>query len=351
MKRKLSHRAQQKRAVYPENQLNFLNNGFFSKYNLPTFEEKLKQTNFSNIPLSKLKIFQINLGYMCNQVCEHCHVDAGPDRKEIMNWETMTYCLEAIKISKPEVVDLTGGAPEMNPYFKDFILALKKLKVPEIIVRSNLTIFFANKKFADLPQFFKSNKIHIVSSLPCYTAENTDKQRGEGVFNKSIKALLLLNEMGYGADQDLILDLVYNPGGAFLPGDQKVLEKDYKKELMSNFNIRFNQLFAITNMPVSRFLDFLIASERYDDYMTTLVNSFNPKTINDLMCTNTLSVSWNGNLYDCDFNQMLELTNSSASKNIKDFNAKELSKRTIVTSQHCYGCTAGTGSSCQGTVL
>jgi radical SAM/Cys-rich protein len=351
LKRKLSFRAQNKANILPENQLKLLTDGVFGKSKLPTFKEKLIELNFQNIPLKKLKVFQINLGYMCNQVCEHCHVDAGPDRKEIMSWETMNDCLAAIKVSKPEVVDLTGGAPEMNPNFRQFILALKKLNVNDIIVRSNLTIFLANKKYLDLPQFFKENNIHVISSLPCYTQENTDKQRGEGVFNKSIESLILLNDIGYGKEESLKLDLVFNPGGASLPGDQNSLELDYKKELLDNFGIVFNQLYTITNMPISRFLDYLIVSEKYDEYMTTLVNSFNPSTLGELMCSNTISVSWDGRLYDCDFNQMLELSVKSTSKHIREFNSYQLSRREIRTSQHCYGCTAGAGSSCQGTVI
>lgn len=351
LKRKLSFRAQNKLSILPQNQLKLLNNGIFGESKLPFFNEKLIEFNCQKIPLKQLEVFQINLGYMCNQVCEHCHVDAGPDRKEIMSWQTMNDCLSAIKESKPDIVDLTGGAPEMNPNFKRFILALKNLNIKDIIVRSNLTIFLANKKYSDLPQFFKENEIHVISSLPCYTQENTDKQRGEGVFNKSIESLILLNNIGYGKEDSLKLDLVFNPGGASLPGNQKALELDYKNQLFENFGIVFNQLYTITNMPISRFLDYLIVSEKYEQYMTTLVNSFNPSTLGQLMCSNTISVSWDGKLYDCDFNQMLELSVASKSKHISEFNVSHLSEREIRTSQHCYGCTAGAGSSCQGTVL
>ena len=239
----------------------------------------------------------------------------------------------------------------MNPKFRQFIIELKKLNIKDIIVRSNLTVFYAHRRFKDLPEFFKEHKIHVVSSLPCYTKENTDKQRGEGVFSKSITALKQLNELGYGNDSSLVLDLVYNPGGAFLPGNQQDLELAYKKELKENFDIDFNQLFTITNMPISRFLDFLIASERYEEYMTSLVNAFNPSTISDLMCTHTISVDWQGFLYDCDFNQMLDLKVSSDSNHISKFNSTKMRERNIIVSQHCYGCTAGAGSSCQGTVV
>ena len=333
------------------NQLPFFNDGFFSEGRLPKFRDNIKKNNYSKLPINTLKVFQINLGYLCNQTCEHCHVDAGPQRREIMSWETMLECLNVIEKVQPEVVDLTGGAPEMNPKFKQFVLELKKLNIKDIIVRSNLTVFYAHKRFNDLPDFFKKHRLHIISSLPCYTKENTDKQRGEGVFNQSIEALKRLNHLGYASVPDLELDLVYNPGGAFLPGDQKKLELAYKHELKENFNISFNQLFTITNMPISRFLDFLIASERYEEYMTSLVNAFNPATIDELMCTHTISVDWEGYLYDCDFNQMLGLKLQSESNHISDFNIAAINKREIITSQHCYGCAAGSGSSCQGTVL
>ena len=333
------------------NQLLFLNNGIFSNGRLPKFQDKILANQFSKIPVNKLKVFQVNLGYLCNQVCEHCHVDAGPSRREIMSWSTMLECLKVIKQEQHEIVDLTGGAPEMNPKFKQFIIALKKLNVKDVIVRSNLTVFYAHKRFNDLPEFFKKHNLHVISSLPCYTKENTDKQRGNGVFSKSITALRKLNALGYGKDSSLKLDLVYNPGGAFLPGDQQKLELAYKKELKDNFDVNFNQLFTITNMPISRFLDFLIASDRYELYMTSLVNAFNQTTIADLMCTHKLSVHWQGYLYDCDFNQMLGLKVASKSNHISDFKIKEFNDREIIISQHCYGCAAGAGSSCQGTVI
>lgn len=351
MKRKISFKAQRKVSVLPENQLGLLNKINFGDSSIPIFNDKLIENNCQKLPVKDLKVFQINLGYMCNQVCDHCHVDAGPDRKEIMTWDTIKECLVAIEESKPEIVDLTGGAPEMNPNFREFILALKKINIKKIIVRSNLTIFFANNNYSDLPNFFRDNEIHVISSLPCYTKENTDNQRGDGVFNKSIEALVVLNSLGYGKKPSLKLDLVYNPGGANLPGDQASLEKDYKNELFKNFGIVFNDLFTMTNMPISRFLDYLIVSGNYETYMNTLVNSFNPSTLNELMCTNTISVSWDGTLYDCDFNQMLELPIKSPLKHISEFSVSALAKREISTSQHCYGCTAGSGSSCQGTVV
>jgi len=332
-------------------QLEILSNGIFQNEELPKFSTKLKAQNQFPLKPKTLEILQINVGYMCNQVCAHCHVDAGPDRKEIMTRETMHQCLDVIKETGAHTLDLTGGAPEMNPDFRWFVEEATKVGVKDVIVRSNLTIITANKKYNDLPEFFKKHKVHVISSMPHWTKGKTDQQRGDGVFNASIKALRMLNAVGYGMPgSELKLDLVYNPSGAFLPGDQTALEADFKKALSSNFEIQFHDLFSITNLPISRFLDYLIASENYEEYMYNLVEAFNPAAVDNVMCTNTLSVSWDGWLYDCDFNQMLELKVDSAVQHIRDFNKEILSKRTICISQHCYGCTAGAGSSCQGTV-
>lgn len=347
-----SLKAQQNKIALAQVQLKVLNSTPFSSGSLPTFQQKLKENNQFPLTLKKLDIFQVNIGYMCNQVCEHCHVDAGPDRKEIMTTETMQQCLDAIKISGASTVDITGGAPEMNNNFRWFIEEINKLGVKDIIVRSNLTIIVANKKYYDLPEFFKANNVHVISSLPCYTKENVDKQRGEGVFADSIKALKMLNEVGYGIEgSGLKLDLVYNPGGPSLPGSQEGLQADYKRELMDLFGISFNYLFTITNLPISRFLDFLLASERYEEYMEKLVTNFNPYAVDGVMCRETISVSWDGFIYDCDFNQMLELKVASKSNHISKFSLEELAKRNIIISQHCYGCTAGAGSSCQGVTV
>ncbi|WP_424495206.1 arsenosugar biosynthesis radical SAM (seleno)protein ArsS [Salinimicrobium sp. GXAS 041] len=334
----------------PANQLELLANGIFKSGELPTFREKVKQT-YGELKPGRLEILQINLGYMCNQVCSHCHVDAGPDRKEIMTRETMQHCLEAINKTGAHTLDLTGGAPEMNPNFRWFVEEASKAGIKDFIVRSNLTIIVANKKYYDLPEFFKKHNVHVISSLPFYKKEKTDRQRGKGVFNKSIEALKMLNAVGYGKEgSGLKLDLVYNPSGAFLPTNQEALEKDFKNALKKDFDIDFNQLFAITNLPISRFLEYLIASENYEDYMYALVEAFNPSAVQNVMCTNTISVSWDGWLYDCDFNQMLELKVASKVKHIKDYNEEVLQNREILISQHCYGCTAGAGSSCQGSV-
>ena len=333
-------------------QIEILSNGIFKNGELPTFKNKIAESNQFPLQAKKLEILQINVGYMCNQVCDHCHVDAGPDRKEIMTRDTMQQCLEVIKNTGAHTLDLTGGAPEMNPDFRWFVEEAAKAGVKDFIVRSNLTIIRANKKYYDLPEFFKKHNVHVVSSMPHWTRGKTDKQRGDGVFDKSIKALQELNAVGYGMpDGRLKLDLVYNPSGAFLPGDQAAMEKDFKKALKDDFGIQFHNLFAITNLPISRFLDYLIASENYEDYMYSLVEAYNPTAVKNVMCTNTLSVSWDGYLFDCDFNQMLELKVDSPVQHISDFNKELLNKRTICISQHCYGCTAGAGSSCQGTVV
>ncbi len=332
-------------------QLQLLNAAPFATGELPFFADKIKETDQFPLKPNKLEILQVNVGYMCNQVCAHCHVDAGPDRKEIMTRETMGQILEVIETTGAHTLDLTGGAPEMNPHFRWFVEEASKVGIKDFIVRSNLTIIRANPKYYDLPDFFKKHNIHVVSSMPHWTRGKTDKQRGDGVFDKSIKALQELNDRGYGMPgSDLKLDLVYNPSGAYLPGNQASMEKDFKKALAEDFNIQFHNLFAITNLPIARFLDYLIASENYEDYMYALVEGYNPAAVQNVMCTNTLSVSWDGYLYDCDFNQMLELRVDSEAQHISEYREDLLAGRDIQISQHCYGCTAGAGSSCQGSV-
>lgn len=346
-----SLKSRQDSLAQTEKQLEILNGGIFEDGTLPTFKEKVKNSNIQQVRPTGLEILQINVGYMCNQVCSHCHVDAGPDRKEIMTQETMEQILHVLRNSKINTVDLTGGAPEMHPQFRWFVEEIRKTEVEEIIVRSNLTIILANKKYNDLPEFFSEHKIHVISSLPFYKRNKTDRQRGDGVFDSSIKALQMLNAVGFGLpNSELQLDLVYNPSGAFLPGDQKALELDFKKALAEDFNIKFNLLFTITNLPISRFLDYLIASENYEEYMHALVDAFNPSAVGNVMCTNTISVSWEGFLFDCDFNQMLDLKVDSTIAHISEFNSTVLDDRNIRLSQHCYGCTAGAGSSCQGSI-
>lgn len=335
-----------------QKQLEILSGGLFQDGSLPTFANKIKEINQFPLKPKKIEILQINVGYMCNQVCAHCHVDAGPDRKEIMTVATMEQILEVLRTSEVSTLDLTGGAPEMNPNFRWFVEEASKIGVKDFIVRSNLTIIRANKKYYDLPEFFAKHNIHVISSLPFYKREKTDKQRGDGVFDASIKALQMLNEVGYGKEgSSLKLDLVYNPSGAFLPTDQTALQNDFKVALKEDFDIDFHNLFAITNLPISRFLDYLIASDNYEEYMYSLVEAYNPAAVANVMCTNTVSVSWDGWLYDCDFNQMLDLKVASSGKHISEFNIESLQDRNIIVSQHCYGCTAGAGSSCQGTTI
>ncbi len=336
-----------------EKQVEILENGIFKEGKLPSFRSKLFTAGYTTLKPGTLEIFQVNVGYLCNQVCKHCHVDAGPDRKEIMTRETLERCLEVLEKTRIPTLDITGGAPEMNPDFRWFVREAKKISVKEIIVRSNLTILLANPKFHDLPEFFREHGVRVCSSLPFYQKEKTDRQRGEGVFTKSIEALRMLNAVGYGKPESgLILDLVFNPSGAFLPGNQQQLERDFKKELHQEYAIDFNNLFTITNTPVSRFLDFLLDSGNYEDYMEKLVNAFNPAAIPGVMCRNTICVDWQGFLYDCDFNQMLEWrVNHGAPDTIWNFDFDRLVQRGIVFGAHCYGCTAGAGSSCGGAVV
>jgi radical SAM/Cys-rich protein len=322
-------------------------------FNLAPFQQKLECIGLYPLKPTGLEIFQINVGKMCNQVCKHCHVDAGPDRKEIMTRETMHQCLEVLAANSSfTTVDLTGGAPEMNPDFRWFVEEIKKVNLEiKIIVRCNLTIIRANKKYYDLPEFYKFHHIEVVSSLPFYSKDRTDKQRGDGVFDDSIQALQMLNAVGYGLEgSDLILNLVYNPAGAFLPASQTALEKDFKDSLKKEFGISFHALYAITNLPVSRFLDYLLHSGNYEKYMEKLLAAFNPAAAENVMCRNTLSIGWDGFIYDCDFNQMLELKVDCSSNHIAQFNNSKLINRSIVVNQHCFGCTAGAGSSCGGAV-
>lgn len=332
-------------------QLKVLNDNGHSNGEAYSFEGKLHAAGHYPLKPLKTEILQVNIGKMCNQTCRHCHVDAGPDRKEIMTREVMQQCIDAVKNSDFNTVDLTGGAPEMNPDFRWFVEKLDKAGV-NIIVRCNLTIILANPRYYDLPEFYKTHNVVIISSLPHYSARRTDAQRGEGVFAKSIQALKMLNEVGYGMDgSGLELHLVYNPSGAYLPPSQESLKKDFKRRLKSDFDIEFNDLYAITNMPISRFLDYLIQSGNYDAYTDKLLEAFNPLAIDGLMCRNTVSVGWDGYLYDCDFNQMLDLKiGDKAPLHISEFDEEMMLSRTIITNQHCFGCTAGSGSSCGGEI-
>jgi radical SAM/Cys-rich protein len=331
-----------------EKQLDVLENRKSLYPNLPLFHEKLQQQGKYPLKPASLDILQVNIGKMCNQTCRHCHVDAGPDRKEIMTKETMQQVLDALRDGGFHTVDITGGAPEMNPHFRWFVEECYKLG-KKVMVRCNLTIIIANKKYHDLPQFYADHKVEVVCSLPFYNADRTDRQRGKGVFEGSIKALKMLNEIGYGkAGSGLMLDLVYNPSGAFMPSSQASLESQFKKILLDEFGIHFNRLFAITNMPISRFLEYLLETGNYEGYMERISNAFNPSAVEGLMCRNMISVGWDGYIYDCDFNQMLELKAAVQENHISNFDFKALAERNIVLNQHCYGCTAGAGSSCGG---
>jgi radical SAM/Cys-rich protein len=342
--------ATQHRLSDPIVQREVLNDGSERLSKLPKFKDKLALTGLNPLKPTSIEIFQVNVGYMCNQTCKHCHVDAGPDRKEIMTRKTMQHCLDAIATSDTiTTVDLTGGAPEMNPDFRWFVEQIRALG-KHVMVRCNLTILTVNKNYRELPEFFAKHKIEVVSSLPYYLQSNTDRQRGDGVFQKSIEALQMLNGVGYGKPETgLKLNLVYNPTGAFLPAGQDSLKKDFQRALKERHDIVFNDLFAITNLPISRFLDFLVMSDNIDDYMEKLVNAYNPVAAEGVMCRNTISIGWEGTIYDCDFNQMLQMTVASpTSKHISNVDWDELRTRNIRIDQHCYGCTAGAGSSCGG---
>ncbi len=346
-----SLKAQNSELADVSNELRILSSKTPTGFEEDAFASKLRGSDLYPLHPTSIDTLQINVGKMCNQTCKHCHVDAGPDRKEIMTRETMEHCLDVLKNNSFKVVDMTGGAPEMNPNFRWFVEEIRKIdQAINIIVRCNLTIIVANPSYHDLPDFFKTHRIEVVSSLPYFTAMRTDSQRGEGVFEKSIRALKMLNEIGYGIPgSGLTLNLVYNPSGAFLPGDQAALEIEFKKKLKDPHNIVFNQLFAITNLPISRFLDYLIRSGNFDDYMDKLISSYNPTAAAGVMCRNMISVGWDGNLYDCDFNQMLELKVETEGQHISQWDTKGLTLREIQINQHCFGCTAGAGSSCGGT--
>jgi len=318
---------------------------------LPTFERVLSAEGLSPLRATGIFVLQVNVGRLCNQTCHHCHVDAGPDRRESMSRETAEACIRALAASDIQTLDITGGAPEMNPHFRYLVEEARRLNC-HVIDRCNLTILTA-PGFDYLPVFLASNQVEIVASLPCYLEENCDRQRGDGVFQRSIHSLKLLNELGYGrAGSDLQLTLVYNPVGAMLPPSQETLEADFRRELASRYGIEFTRLYTITNMPISRFLDDLLVSGKFDEYMHTLVAAFNPAAVEGLMCRTMISVDWQGRLYDCDFNQMLELPlNAAAPATIQEFNLSQLLYRQIATGRHCFGCTAGAGSSCRGSVL
>jgi radical SAM/Cys-rich protein len=314
------------------------------------FDEELRRADLFPLRPTQIDILQINVGKMCNQTCRHCHVDAGPDRTEIMTRETMEHCLSALAKSSIKTVDITGGAPEMNPHFEWLVREVKALG-RHVIDRCNLTIL-ETAKYQHLPRFFAEHQVEVVCSLPHYRALGTDAQRGDGVYEKSIRALRSLNALGYGDGKSgLRLVLVTNPVGAFLPANQSTLESEWKRELLKNHEVTFDALYCITNMPISRYLEWLIETGNLEEYMEKLVTSFNASAASAVMCRNTISIGWDGKLYDCDFNQMLELEVApTAPRHIKDFDLAALESRSIVVDRHCFGCTAGAGSSCGGTI-
>lgn len=312
------------------------------------FEDVLAGAGLGPLRATGVEVLQLNLGKLCNQTCRHCHVDAGPDRDESMSRETMELCVAALEASAIPSVDITGGAPELHPHFRWLVercVALGR----HVMDRCNLTVL-ALPSQRDLPVFLAEHAVEVVCSLPHYRAVNTDRQRGEGVYERSIEGLRRLNAAGYGdGDPKRRLVLVTNPVGAFLPGSQRSLEGEWKRELARLHGVRFDALYTITNMPISRFLEWLVDSTNLESYMERLVQSFNPLAARGVMCRTLVSVGWDGRLHDCDFNQMLDLeVGAGAPRHVRDFDAAALARRRIVVGRHCFGCTAGAGSSCGG---
>ncbi|AFU97509.2 arsenosugar biosynthesis radical SAM (seleno)protein ArsS [Simiduia agarivorans] len=314
----------------------------------------LRPTDFPAISRSALTLLQVNLGYLCNLSCTHCHVNAGPKRTELMDKDTLALVLEFVDQHQIQCVDMTGGAPEMNPHFRALVKALYERDVA-MIDRCNLTIL-NEPVYEDMAEFLARHRVNVVASLPCYSEKNVEQQRGKGIFNSSINALKKLNALGYGRDPALKLDLVYNPNGAFLPPSQQMLERDYKQQLKDNFAIDFNQLLTITNMPISRFGAQLLAKDGFDQYMRLLKENFSEANLASLMCKSLISVDWQGFVYDCDFNQMLAMpmhnpamiASSEQRLHLRDLLAADTEGWPIAIGEHCYGCTAGQGSSCGG---
>jgi radical SAM/Cys-rich protein len=312
------------------------------------FDEAVQRSSQWPLRSEEIKVFQINVGKLCNQTCRHCHVDAGPDRREMMTRETMELCLAALEHTTIPTVDITGGAPELNPNFR-WLVSQCRARGRHVIDRCNLTVLELASQH-DLAAFLAQHEVEVVCSLPHYREPNTDRQRGEGVFEKSIAALRRLNALGYGhGSPALRLVLATNPVGAYLPGSQASLELEWKRELWRIHQVRFDALYCITNMPISRYLEWLIESGNLEGYMERLVSAFNPATVSSLMCRNTISIGWDGHLYDCDFNQMLDLgVSRHAPAHISEFSLDRLQGRPIIVGRHCFGCTAGAGSSCGG---
>jgi radical SAM/Cys-rich protein len=314
------------------------------------FEDAMADAGLHPLQAVGIEVLQVNLGWLCNMACTHCHVDAGPDRREVMSQETAEACIAALRKTDIPTLDLTGGAPEMNPHFRWMVEEASRLE-RHVIDRSNLTILRA-PGYTDLPEFLAHHRVEIVASLPCYLEENVDTQRGDHAFQRSIDVLRTLNSLGYGKDgSGLTLTLVYNPFGASLPPSQAKLEQAYREQLWERYGIVFSRLFTITNMPVGRFLNYLLQTGEYEAYMQKLIQAYHPAAAQGVMCRTTLSVDWTGRLFDCDFNQMLSVpVAEELPQNIRDFDPVALSRRRISTLQHCFGCTAGAGSGCQGAI-
>ena len=329
------------------NQLTVLQSGTCHK----PFEDSLAESGLFPLRAIGIEVLQVNVGWLCNMTCSHCHVDAGPDRREIMTRETAEACIGALAQTDIPTLDLTGGAPEMNPNFRWIVDQAHRLG-RHVIDRCNLTILRA-PGYADLPEFLAERHVEIVASLPCYLEENVDAQRGNHAFERSIEVLHRLNSLGYGRPESgLDLTLVYNPIGPALPPSQASLEEDYKRELAQRHDISFTRLITITNMPIGRYLNYLLKTGQYDRYMEELVSAYNPLAAMGVMCRTSLSVDWKGRLYDCDFNQMLGVSiRRGLPQNIRDFDPQSLADRLIVTGQHCYGCAAGAGSGCRGAIV
>jgi len=316
-----------------------------------SFRAALGSAGLHPLRATGIEVLQINVGRKCNQTCRHCHVDAGPDRTEMMPDAVVDRCLEVIESTDIPTVDITGGAPELHPRWRELVVRARAAG-KRVMDRCNLTITLL-PNYAYLPGFFAEHGVHVVASLPHYRQKGTDTQRGDGVFEESITALRRLNALGYGKPgTGLVLDLVTNPVGTFLPGNQAALEADWKRQLLRLHGVEFNALYTITNMPIARFLDFLEETGQLGEYLERLVTAFNPAAAAGVMCRNTLSVGWDGALYDCDFNQMLELkVDPRAPRTIFDFDLEALARREIVLGPHCFGCTAGAGSSCGGATV
>lgn len=312
-----------------------------------SFRRVLARHGVPELRRAALTELQINVGRRCNQACNHCHVDAGPKRTEVMTWETMQKILQWVERENVKRVDITGGAPEVNPNFRRFVDGFLALGV-DVTARCNLTVLLEPGQ-QDLATWYAARRVRLVASLPCYTAKNVDAQRGDGVFAKSIVALRRLNDAGYARSPDLTLDLVYNPGGAFLPASQAQLEADYRKHLGEEFGLVFNRLLTLANLPINRFAHFLERTGRYDEYLDLLEENFNPATIPALMCRSLISVDWRGRAYDCDFNQMLDMPLAGGgARYLWDIEPSALEAKPVATGTHCFGCTAGAGSSCGG---